>query len=659
MIIPCLLLTITASTLHVQEHIIFNKIQEISTSNAIWKLTLVSDLQPYDDIFEQTLLYIRKINKVTVHTIAAHNKGQPSEFSVHFSVVQNELKFINKTRNEIFKKFIQYQTLGRVKKYNTMRKTRAIIPIIGQIYGTLFGLSTEKDLSDIRRAINELSDNQQNIKHVIEDSLTLINKSYDEIRTNRERINLINKGISDIYTRMNRMANRTLRNYMRLNQFIYYYFQIEALVSNARQLTIELVQYYEDLKGQIDILSLGKITPGVITPDDFKHILLRINENLPKHLLLTMDPMTNLWSFYQIISSRTAIIDNKLVIILEIPLINRLEKLDIYRVTNLPLPISGVKNKKLRESNRNWVANYDLETNIFAIDKARTKYALLSENDILGCHMSKEGFCKFIHPFYPTNVNKYCVIALFLSEEKLIKERCNVKVKMKSILPMADLIRTGLWVITLRKKLTFTITCEGNKTSDYSIKIVQPPLDYINLQVGCVAYSSEIVLPSVDSFSSQEVITPNFNFNMKEQNFSIWNPINEHFRYDNVSWNLSALNDVEEINMEGLINKIKKVKPLHVDKQGSWSVWHTVIITLMIGGIIIIAAYFSIKRIRKKVNSTTMIIKEMIKAASDPTINKTNTINAKTETSISLDKINDSGSGHFNVYPHLPTDTFV
>ena len=48
-----------------------------------------------------------------MHTVAPHNKGQQSELSVHFSVVQTELNFLNKTRDEIFKKFIQYQALGR------------------------------------------------------------------------------------------------------------------------------------------------------------------------------------------------------------------------------------------------------------------------------------------------------------------------------------------------------------------------------------------------------------------------------------------------------------------------------------------------------------------------------------------------------------------
>ena len=122
-------------------------------------------------------------------------------------------------------------------------------------------------------------------------------------------------------------------------------------------MVIELIQHYEDLKDQIDLLSLGKLTPGVIAPDEFRSILLHIKEKLPKNLLLAMEPLTNLWSFYQIVSSNAVIIDNKLVILLNIPLIDRSDKMDIYRVINLPLPNLKIRDKQQKNVRQTLVAN--------------------------------------------------------------------------------------------------------------------------------------------------------------------------------------------------------------------------------------------------------------------------------------------------------------
>ena len=222
----------------------------------------------------------------------------------------------------------QYKLLSHTNNGKGKRKKKAIIPIIGDFYSLAFGLTTEKDLNDIRKAINNLSDNQQKMKHIVEKGLTIINKTRNEIKQNRERLNIINNGIAKLYNRLNAMTKQTKQNYMKLNYLILHFFQVEALVNNAQELVIELVQHYTELKNEIDILTIGKITPGVISPTDFEDILTRIKDKLPRGLQLAIDPIINLWSLYQIISSKAMILDNKLVTVLDIPLVDRKEKMD-------------------------------------------------------------------------------------------------------------------------------------------------------------------------------------------------------------------------------------------------------------------------------------------------------------------------------------------
>ena len=79
--------------------------------------------------------------------------------------------------------------------------------------------------------------------------------------------------------------------------------------------------------------------------------------------LVTIEEVRNVWSHYLAISSSAALTDNKLVIVLDIPLINSI--VDIYRVIDLVLLNIRVI-EGLQSSDKNWVAYHTLETSIFA-----------------------------------------------------------------------------------------------------------------------------------------------------------------------------------------------------------------------------------------------------------------------------------------------------
>ena len=545
----------------------------------------------------------------------------------------------------------QYKLLSHTNNGKGKRKKKAIIPIIGDFYSLAFGLTTEKDLNDIRKAINNLSDNQQKMKHIVEKGLTIINKTRNEIKQNRERLNIINNGIAKLYNRLNAMTKQTKQNYMKLNYLILHFFQVEALVNNAQELVIELVQHYTELKNEIDILTIGKITPGVISPTDFEDILTRIKDKLPRGLQLAIDPIINLWSLYQIISSKAMILDNKLVTVLDIPLVDRKEKMDIYRVINLPLPNLKMRNYRVRHPNKFMVANYELETEFFAIDKSRTKYTLLEEKDTINCAASREGFCKFLHPLYPTNVNKFCVIALFMSDDRMISESCVTKIRTKGVLPMAKIIKPGLWAVSMREKLVFTITCEYNNTIESFTRVLVPPIDKIELFLGCTAYSTEMILPNFNLLTSREELTPNFHFELNNKSFELWEPLHRVFEGEDIKWNLSALDDIEELNMGELIQTLKEVKPVQVDMKSYWTIWNTVLTVIIVGGVIMFMIYCGIKYFKTRAQTPPMIIRDVVKSISLPVIGKSEVKLAKREINSSIDMSLDNEHGHFDVYP--------
>ena len=602
MTMTAVLWTTTTTALIVRENTVFPKLGEVSLSRSSWRLTLITDLGVYDKFAHQTIRYIRKVeNQVastydkfadaglvqfTPHIKALKEelnhrlgvdlnygkfmKEELMEFSSHFMSMKDGLGFMNRTKNKIKEQLANYESLHDTAKSRILRHRRALIPILGKVMHFLYGVTTDSDLRDIRQAINELGENQKTLQHVSQRSLSIMNKSQHEVSLNRQRINKLNQGLGELSKELKQFASKTEDHVVALAKFVDYYLTLDSLAQNAQELVIEMVQHMEDLERQIDTLAGGDLSPGVIAPNKLKEALLEIAEKLPPTLRLPIDPTRNLWSFYQAIRCSTVFMDNKIVMLLNIPLINAVEMMEIYEVINLPLPDLKLT-KPVKGKEKPWVAFYEVETTAIAIDPARTKYSLLSKDEARRCARNIEGFCQFINPIYPTNKNKFCVIALFLGNKQLIDKTCVTKVRTNSILPVARHVSEGDWIVALGKPLMFTITCDQNSPQLAQTKELLPPIDTLKLGHGCVAFSTDVVLPSYHEFSSVLDVSPELTMNFGEVNFTIWHPIHELVSDKIHIWNMTDLETIEEINMNDLIKKIENIKTVHIPLHPLWT----------------------------------------------------------------------------------------
>ena len=365
-ILRFLSLGLVVSALQIHENVIFHKQAEVSLSQTDWKLTLVVDLNVYQNLFHKTLSYISRVEEATWDTAQKHLSDSQAEYAKHFMHLRNEVQLINNITDKIKAKFDSYNSLNTVNDSHNRRFRRGLFNFMGSIYGYFFGLTTEKDLNDIREGVNQISANQQKFKHVLHQSLTILNKSHDEIIQNRERINTLNRGLSNLYLKINKYTRNVKEQYLRLRNFLHFYLDLNSMVNIAQELVMEMIRQFEDLERQVDMLSTGSLTPGIISSNELRQALLEISNQLPNGLNLPIDPLTHLWEFYKAIACATTIIDDKLLIILHIPLVNQADQLEIYEVFNLPLP--NLHTKIIIESNnqKQMIATYEIESEIFA-----------------------------------------------------------------------------------------------------------------------------------------------------------------------------------------------------------------------------------------------------------------------------------------------------
>ena len=125
------------------------------------------------------------------------------------------------------------------------------------------------------------------------------------------------------------------------------YVQLDLITGELRLLIQKAMFYAEHIKSQLNVLSLGHLSPSTTTLGNLKVLLNEIKDNLPKYLELTEDPNKNLWFFYRFLTCTTVLHDNKILVIISVPLFHSNNKFEVYKAYSLPTPMYKIRTKLL------------------------------------------------------------------------------------------------------------------------------------------------------------------------------------------------------------------------------------------------------------------------------------------------------------------------
>lgn len=83
------------------------------------------------------------------------------------------------------------------------------MPIVGKTLSFLFGTASEEDLNFIKRSVQNLSQNQKQITHVLEENISILNVTRIQVAENRKAINELLTGLKTFDFKLENIA-RTL-----------------------------------------------------------------------------------------------------------------------------------------------------------------------------------------------------------------------------------------------------------------------------------------------------------------------------------------------------------------------------------------------------------------------------------------------------------------
>ena len=84
-------------------------------------------------------------------------------------------------------------------KFDINRNKRGIIPVVGDILSSLFGVATTRNLNELKTGLSKLQDNQVKIVDVVDKSLSLLNKTHTEVSQNRKALNKLTNATAALH----------------------------------------------------------------------------------------------------------------------------------------------------------------------------------------------------------------------------------------------------------------------------------------------------------------------------------------------------------------------------------------------------------------------------------------------------------------------------
>ena len=551
--------------LHVSENVVFTKVNQISTSRSKWLISMIIDLEPFERFVTQMTLDITDC-EILVRRISSKYASDLRfrSFMNSFVGLRKELQHLSEVRETLVKAFADYQSLHP-------RHKRSLIPILGKFLHVVTGVLTKADLRSIKTNLHNLASNQDKLSHVLESSLTIVNISQVHISENRHQLNVLGKVLSAVKSNITEVTAKINHKLQGLEYFIQLYLQLDLMAGEMKD-TIQVATFYlNTLRLQLSNLALGHLSVDIAPPNMLRNILHEIEANLPSNLQLPADPLKDIWSYYQLLTCTTLMENNKIIVVVSLPLTDVNSQFDIYSIKSLPY----IPDPSLVTLSTDMTAEYQLEADAIALNPERSKFILLTSQELQRCSIPSVEFCTIQSPVFPVNLSKMCITSLFLQEKNEISKNCQAKVDLTSKLPQAKYLQTGLWAITSKVSQTFTIICAtGERTS----KTTTPPISIIELDQTCTATSNYLTLLPYFFRESKYYIRDPLDKLIHLSNVSkiqLWNPVYDAISFLNQSdiQVPSELKEIGYIPMGHLVNELKSLKPLTEEKSKSF-LWY-------------------------------------------------------------------------------------
>ena len=503
MLFTCIALSLSSQSQPINETgNYFLHVNKVYASYSSWLVIFTHDLKPFETSIRKVQSSLETFSKAfaqmmkrPIHVGATENTQEAYEKlrSKLSALYENEYQHIEKSLGKVQNAFDNLKTVTTLKE--PTRTKRAVLPFIGDIASKLFGVATEGDIKHVNKGLKSLKGSGKKTLHLLKDSMSVVNKTDENVKLNRQIINQLVEATHLLDTKFDELYEKHV---MKLSfnidhtEMAVELHSIYHIINSALE---SLTTMFIQMSSQINDLHMGTLPYDLAPPKTLRNILLEIQKQLPPTLMLPHPVALNLNRYYKILHAVLIPDIGKFHVLTSIPLAHTKDLYDVYKIINLPVPMSNVKAVK-----------YIPEYPYLATTQDKSSYALMTTEEAAHCHHDNFDYCPLTSPSYDTDLYPRCIMSLFMKDSAMIKSHCKPKVVKASVAPLLKHIVNGKWLSSSIKPYKVEMACD----KENEIIHVQKGIQVIDLKQGCNAFSSYFRLPPFFRQKSSYELTKSF-----------------------------------------------------------------------------------------------------------------------------------------------------
>ena len=485
LLVPFLLALMTTTTavpeINIRENSLFYKCEGIAFSESSWTIVTDLDLSPIDGarayleekIADQLAMTISREDGTywRVGDVDTDSQRLASErITARMRVFTQKLDYAAK-RLATFKHTIA----------GSNRSRRTIIAFAGYTLKWLFGLATQRDLEGINEKIRGLTTRQDEITHLLQQQVTVVNESLWEVRTTTLMMGELRLEYQALLLAINEVKDVFTGNFLTITEFGY--FTHLSATFDAMETVLQWIHHLaNDLDIGLGMLARGRLAPQIFPPIQLEIVLDQIKQKLPLGWSLSGE---DLWTIYQEAEVSVAMADDRLRLFIRIPIVDSAQRYSLFRIISLPSPAK----------NATFGVTFARLPDYLAVTPDLEAFVELSEAQVEQCTKTDPPLCKFRSGISKKTSLRSCAMALFIADEAQREAQCSRKfAEWKG--SQAVYLGNNRWVSPSMTSQEVVVSCPTLTGRTPFETITLPPVGILDLPSGCTARSNDWVLPA-------------------------------------------------------------------------------------------------------------------------------------------------------------------
>lgn len=474
--------------------------------------------------------------------------------TVYRNEFYNSFNFIKNYEDKIVKQLSQINP-----KFEAVREKRGLVNGLGNIIKSLTGNLDDEDAQRYDRAINHLTNNQNKIKMILKEQISLLDKSTEDFKeiaknlTHNQRV--LETRVSVIQGIVKNLQTKEI-----------YSFQFSLIQTTLSQLITAFQIIYdilEKIETAITFSKLNVFHNSIVEPNELLKAIQTISTEIKENKLPFQATLEHILKFEKILEIKSYVKKNQVVFIIEIPIVEG-KNYAYYHLYGLPTP-SNPNFKMIIPRSKYLILNEQK----YAFSETKCKEV---DQDEFICHETNSIFINNEMP---------CEIQI-LKFSKNISNCYQIPLRLQSV-KIQKLCNNG-WIIISPTEVIGTQQCGPIKEH---LPLKGTRLVEINSECELQVDNFQLRTQSTNP-NFEEIQIPNlkfdYNFNFTPMNFK---PL------DLDSINLENLNNIQsKLNLQN--SKLDKIseEPIYYKKLSLWTIF--LYITL-----VSLTAYFTFVKVIK------------------------------------------------------------